>query len=168
MSDEKAKLVVAAGTAKAASEQWEREIKAKADNAARAARDAVMAEHEERTAELRKAKRETAAALRQHISDSAQHPWDGKRVYRMVTPRSTGYRYGRPPEKVREEGQVAIHRAGDRYLGNVPHYRRPSVGDLYVRNVLKSGEGTRSRSASKVTLACTSAVSFHMARFASV
>ncbi|WP_300573458.1 hypothetical protein [Phenylobacterium sp.] len=117
--------------AKLALSQLESEVATKA----RAAADAVKAEYADRVRAASLARRAAHVALNAAITATAQHPWEGRRVFRL-DPR--GAVYGRrAPTRV--EGVVEVRRTGTAFPGNAATYSMPEMGDAFVRLLKKDG-----------------------------
>jgi hypothetical protein len=74
-------------------------------------------------------------ALTAHISATATHPWDGKRVFRMVTVGRVWENRG----KKREDGLVEVVRSDSVFAGNLSPWYQPRVGQVIVRQIKKDG-----------------------------
>lgn len=89
--------------------------------------------------ELRAARRVLAAAravLRDLKDQTPDHPWTGKRVFKMV---NQGRTWDRLPQK-RVEAIVETARSTTEYPGNAARYSLPTVGDPFARLLNKDGK----------------------------
>lgn len=117
-----------------------RAVEARIGEEKRAAAAKIDAAHRERLAEAQAAVNVANAALRSANDQAPDHPWTGRRVYRMVR---RGRSWERLPDK-REEGVVETMRSFTRLPDNTASYRRPGVGKPFVRLLKANGEpGTR-------------------------
>lgn len=131
MSKEQLKQVLDAAT-KAADA-----ILAERDNLIREARDRITAEYADRLRSARAARQEASDAYRETISNEASHPWDGKRVYKVVPV------YNKWSSKVTEhkrvEGLVEVVRLTSQFPANLSSWTRPKLGSVVVRKIKKDG-----------------------------
>ncbi|PYJ10785.1 MAG: hypothetical protein DMF06_05110 [Verrucomicrobia bacterium] len=112
----------------------------KAQKDAETARDREIYEAKQRIVEahasniyaLQKAKWEADEALRQYQSETASHPWEGKRVNHKW--KSSGGRVSPPVA-----GVVEVRRVGTEFPGNTAKWRIPDMGKPFVRMLKKDG-----------------------------
>lgn len=112
-------------------------IQAERDTRQREARERIAAEYADRMQSAWKVREAARKAYLEAVSNEASHPWDGKRVYKMVTIRS---RFNSAPiREQRVEGLVEVVRLDSRFAGNLSSYSRPRLGSVIVRKIKKDG-----------------------------
>ncbi|MBA4086667.1 MAG: hypothetical protein C0491_02545 [Novosphingobium sp.] len=131
MSKEQLKQVLDAAT-KAADA-----ILAERDNLIREARDRITAEYADRLGAARAARQEASDAYREAISNEANHPWDGKRVYKLVHIKDRWS--SKILETKRVEGLVEVVRLSSQFPANLTTWTRPKLGSVVVRKIKKDG-----------------------------
>lgn len=95
---------------------------------------------EKHAAEMASALAEIREARLAHLAAqdaTPDHPWTGKRVFKMETPRGSRSWDRRPP--VRVEGVVETRRSSTPFPANRAVYSIPAVGDPFVRFLKKDG-----------------------------
>lgn len=106
-------------------------VRAEADAAAAK----VQAAHAEELSLARTAVVAAEQALRSLKDETPDHPWTGKRVFKMVT--KGRYWERRAPERV--EGVVEMCKSSTSFPANAAYYSRPQIGAAFVRLLKKDG-----------------------------
>lgn len=101
----------------------------------RAAEAEVVARHADALSAARKVLADAERALRDAKDTLPDHPWTGKRVFKME---HHGPSYRRLPQR-RVEGIVETVRSTTAFAVNVGTWRRPAVGTPLVRLLKKDG-----------------------------
>lgn len=79
------------------------------------------------------------AALREANDRTPDHPWTGRRVFKLA--RAPGQAaWERHPAMIRVEGMVETVRSSTEFPLNTSRYSRPNVGSAIVRPLTKSGQ----------------------------
>jgi len=102
----------------------------------RRAEAAINEKHGAALAEARAAVSEAEANVRAAKDRLPEHPWAGKRVYRMEP--QTNY-WGRRIAEKRVEGVVETMRSCTPIPANTPDWKRPRLGDGFVRFLKADG-----------------------------
>lgn len=129
MTEEEAKAAVEVA------EQVVRRLRALIDDKVRAARAEIEAAHREATDAASAAAMSARATLQQVKDATPDHPWTGKRVFKMVR---QGRSYENRPA-ARIDGVVETVRSQTPFPANTGLYSRPPVGAPLVRLLTKDG-----------------------------
>lgn len=96
--------------------------------------------HQPIVSAAQKAWNDAEQALREATdAATADHEWEGRRVFRMVRPRGVNFYMRSNVPEVREEGVVETVRQTSEFAGNLSSYSRPKIGDVIVRSLKKDG-----------------------------
>lgn len=117
-----------------AADAIDRAIRAEVDAATAQIKDAYA----EKLATATGAVRDAKAVLRDVKDQVPDHPWTGKRVFKMVWAPGQ-HSWTRDPKSARIEGLVETVRSTTAFPGNVGSYSRPRVGSPLVRLLNKDG-----------------------------
>lgn len=135
MEDDKIKTT---GAALDAASDALSDLKAAMREEINAATNAINAAYADR---LKSARVKVAEAERAHIAAkdaTPDHPWTGKRVFKMARPRGSSI-WDRRPD-VRVDGVVETWRSDSVRPANISSWRAPDIGVPIVREIKKDGK----------------------------